>query len=354
MIRSYYVEGYKGLKSVSLSDLSRINLIVGQSSSGKTALLESIKIGLSGNPGVMWNTSTARGGIQFLPAGSNSQQFESSWRQFFSDFDSHGLMRFWMKDDADRNAMTTAFFDRDQVLNTALQSGSGSVEFISFNPLVFDRTSFTGENSRLTVKLEPSMGLQFDQGPELGIPSEVLPSSGSPNIIQIANWFSALSIEDKEHDIISTVCEAFPTISGLSVQSPQGYAQLYATLKSINRKLPITSISSGITKFVSIILAMTVYQGGVLIIDEIENGIYYKSFPTMWKTILEYSAKTNTQVFASTHSWECLSAAASEFDHSPEVYSLLQVSNRNGETIVSSVTGFDATNAIEGNIEVRR
>jgi predicted ATPase len=355
MLTSVYVEGYKGLESVGLDSLSLINIVVGQSSSGKTALLESIRIALSGNPSTMWSTALTRGSFAYLSPAASGDQFEASWRTFFPNFNSDSVMRFWLKDDDGRSATTVGFFDRETSMTQSVQSPNGGpVQSSTYNPLVFDRKSFEGASSRLGAMINPNHGLHVDQGPELGIPSEFLGYSAAGGTMQIADWFSALSIEDLEHEIVRAVCTAFPSVSGLSVQSPNGFAQLYATLNTINRKLPVTSISSGITKFITILLAMSIRRGGVVLIDEIENGIYFKMLPLLWRTIIDFASATGTQVFASTHSWECLSAAAKAFEDDAYLLTLVQVTSREGTTEATAVNGDDAVNAIEADIEVRR
>ena len=54
---------------------------------------------------------------------------------------------------------------------------------------------------------------------------------------------------------------------------------------------------------------MLVSKAKVLLIDEIENGLYYETLPQIWKGIAALAASENIQVFATTHSRECLIAA---------------------------------------------
>lgn len=355
VLHAVYIEGYKGLHEVDIENLAVINIVVGQSSSGKTALLEAIKIALSGNPSTMWTTSVSRGSIAYLPPNSTGEQFEASWKQFFTNFDSDSLIRLWVKDTEDRTASVSIVFDRNTSMTWSVESQQGGPSHVStYSPLVFDRKNFDGSISRLSSFMNAGQGLHMEQGPELGIPSEFISSSITGNSYAIADWFSALSIEDLEHDIVRTICNTFPTVSGLSVQSPNGFAQLYATLNTINRKLPVTAISSGITKFITILLAMNIRRGGVVLIDEIENAIYFKMFPQLWRTIIYFAVLTDTQIIASSHSWECLSAAATAFEEYPDLLTLLQVSSEDGVTQVNNVDGKDAINAIKGDLEVRR
>ena len=61
-------------------------------------------------------------------------------------------------------------------------------------------------------------------------------------------------------------------------------------------------------KFLSIALAMLNLHDGFVLIDEIENGLDYSSQRKLWDAIFSWSQKLNIQVFASTHSVECIRA----------------------------------------------
>ena len=47
---------------------------------------------------------------------------------------------------------------------------------------------------------------------------------------------------------------------------------------------------------------------GLLLIDEFENGLYYTVQPEIWRFIFRVARSLNIQVFATTHSWDCIEA----------------------------------------------
>jgi predicted ATP-dependent endonuclease of OLD family len=52
-----------------------------------------------------------------------------------------------------------------------------------------------------------------------------------------------------------------------------------------------------------------------LLVDEIENGVHYTRHIEMWRSIFKIARLLGVQVFASTHSWDCIEgfqAVASE------------------------------------------
>ncbi len=57
-----------------------------------------------------------------------------------------------------------------------------------------------------------------------------------------------------------------------------------------------------------ITLALVNSGDGVLVLDEIENGLHYSVLPEVWRFIFQVARRLNVQVFATTHSWDCIEA----------------------------------------------
>jgi AAA15 family ATPase/GTPase len=68
-------------------------------------------------------------------------------------------------------------------------------------------------------------------------------------------------------------------------------------------------LGEGFNRVASVLLLMAYCQDGILLIDEIENGIHYSVMGQVWKAIGDAAQEFNVQVFATTHSWECIRAA---------------------------------------------
>jgi AAA15 family ATPase/GTPase len=72
--------------------------------------------------------------------------------------------------------------------------------------------------------------------------------------------------------------------------------------------LPIRSLGDGMQRVLGIALALVNAKDGLLLIDEIENGLHYSTQPDLWRLIFQLAGKLNVQVFATTHSWDCIEA----------------------------------------------
>ena len=57
-------------------------------------------------------------------------------------------------------------------------------------------------------------------------------------------------------------------------------------------------------------LALTNSRGGILVIDEAENGLHYAVETAYWRMVLRAAHEGNVQVLATTHSWDCVKGFA--------------------------------------------
>ena len=76
----------------------------------------------------------------------------------------------------------------------------------------------------------------------------------------------------------------------------------------IAEPLPIRSLGDGMQRLLGIALALVNARDGLLLIDEIENGLHYLTQPDLWRLIFQLARDLNVQVFATTHSWDCIEA----------------------------------------------
>ncbi len=72
----------------------------------------------------------------------------------------------------------------------------------------------------------------------------------------------------------------------------------------------INEFGDGLKHWISIICSLYACKNGYLFIDEIDNGIHYTQLDKLWEIILTISKQQNVQVFATTHSKECIESYA--------------------------------------------
>ena len=106
-------------------------------------------------------------------------------------------------------------------------------------------------------------------------------------------------------------------------------------------------------KFIAILVAIGFAQNGVVLIDEIENGLHYKIHTPMWEAISDFAIQNNVQVFATTHSQEFLEAIAPLASKNGSDYSLLRTERQNGEVQIENFSGKEFAGAVESGFEIR-
>ena len=75
-------------------------------------------------------------------------------------------------------------------------------------------------------------------------------------------------------------------------------------------------MGEGIGRLLTLLLAISEAKGGLVMIDEIETGFHYSILSDVWRAIGQMAREANVQIFATTHSWECLKAAHESYSQS--------------------------------------
>lgn len=67
-------------------------------------------------------------------------------------------------------------------------------------------------------------------------------------------------------------------------------------------------LGDGVLRAFGIAVAIANSSNLPLFIDEIETGIHYTAMGDLWRSVFHLASKLNVQVFATTHSWDCIKA----------------------------------------------
>jgi len=362
MIKSLHAENFRCFKELDLSDLRRVNVVVGKNATGKTALLEAIKIAVGGTPAVLWGLNQSRGFFGGVPQPITRENFESLWSPYFFNFDSSKPITTDCCNSEDQHATVKIFFDAKKSVTVIPQQQPQQQPTlvppsVSIPPVAFERSGFGGATSTLYATVLAQGQLNFDQGPELGIVAEFFPSSAfSFNPLLPVQLFSQASLQQHEKEVFDAVKAEFePALQSLVVLSPTGTGQtgIYVGLPYLKEKLPVGNLSAGVSRFIAMLSAVLIRSKGVLLIDEIENGLSYKVFPALWKYLLKFAVDNNSQIFASTHSLECVQALGPAMEGHENDFTLLRAERVNGSSGVTRVEGKFLEAAIDQGVEVR-
>ncbi|MGH9765140.1 MAG: AAA family ATPase, partial [Blastocatellia bacterium] len=103
-------------------------------------------------------------------------------------------------------------------------------------------------------------------------------------------------------------------------------------LRGEDEPVLLRSLGDGMNRLFGIALALANAKAGVLLIDEIENGLHYSVQKDVWRLVFETATRLDVQVFATTHSLDCISAFQCAAVESKEEAMLVRLQEKNGET----------------------
>jgi hypothetical protein len=141
-----------------------------------------------------------------------------------------------------------------------------------------------------------------------------LGSSAAPSEQDIA-LFGELEAAKRLDDILPALRIIEPRLQKLGLVPTTDKPIIHGDI-GMSRLVPIPFMGEGLRRVLSIVLAIANAPGGVVLIDEIENGLHYSVHKKVWQAIAVAARKNDVQVFATTHSWECIVAANESFSAS--------------------------------------
>lgn len=82
----------------------------------------------------------------------------------------------------------------------------------------------------------------------------------------------------------------------MSIVTEEWEPTVLVWLRGENRPVPLTSLGDGMNRVLGIMLALIAAKGGLLLIDEVENGLHYSVQADLWRLILEMAEQLDVQV----------------------------------------------------------
>jgi AAA15 family ATPase/GTPase len=352
LISSVRIKNFRGFKDISLQSLDRVNLITGKNNVGKTAFLDAIFVQLGpNNPELLLRTNAFRG-IDRVDADP-----EEIWGVFFYDRDFDQPIEMTIQSTSlDKNTLriTLTSSDRSQFSRKNLNNRPNhfSTTQIKRDELVFEYKG-TGGSQKSTAILEADGEIRYQRAGMKNLKPGIFFGTRTRFPQDDAARFSRLERAGQDREVVEIMKIIEPRLKRLSVLYTGGAPLIHADIGT-RQLVPIPVMGEGMARILAIVLGMIMYEGGVALIDEIENGLHYSVLEPIWTAIAETSRKYQVQVFATTHSWECTRAAHQAFEKSNIYDFRLHRLERDGDN-VRSLT-YDNENirtSLEMNWEVR-
>lgn len=367
MYKSFEINNFRCFDKFALDNLEQVNLITGLNNSGKTALLEALFAHGGNNPVWAIQLDAFRTGIDTMSIEFKPTS-EMPWDSIFNKFDTskpvklsgktkgNGSRTVWLRTVREPKELASIGKSISIPYGAKPESGKAATIFDSM-PILELRC----ENGRKTSK-HPYY-LIFDQK-RGGLRPEPIPPvppfqtifvfarGGGPSY-QDADRFGALQKSGQKDVLLKALQIIEPRLNTIEMVISGGQSMIYGDI-GLGRLIPLSVMGGGLVRLTSLVLAITDAPKGVVLVDEIENGIHHSVLPKLWKAIRTVAQQYDTQIFATTHSFECIAAAHEEFKkHATYDFRLYRLDRINGDVTTVTYDKETLEAAIETGLELR-
>lgn len=346
LLGSLKVENFRILQDFEVRKLGRVNLIVGKNNSGKSTVLEALRIYAgAANPALLaqiaveHNEKTRRGNDEAMD-GISELPFQGLFTgRAFPESDKTKIYI------GEHDAATKCFVKiaHRYFIEHQEETKDADGEIFSRTKRKFisneDMRNFSAyhEKQALAIKSGSQEGLgliELENYWEGGIKSvywnlqDNLPCSHIPtqfvSIDELADIWDNILFSDYATHVkqgLKIIAEDFEDLGFVKSDSQSGavsravFGSVFkrsckVKLKNINRAVPLNSLGDGMLRVLQLLLKIFPAKGGFLLIDEFENGLHYAIQEKVWRLLFDLAEKLDIQVFATTHSWDCIESFA--------------------------------------------
>lgn len=357
MYRRVRVENFRGIPDLTVDDLARVNLFVGPNNAGKTSLLEALLLLQSpGAPDITTVVNQARGLLEpFLG--------ELAWNNFFPGMkpdrtitlegtDVQGIIH-TLSISLTRPEIETVSPQSDGLPNRAGLAVTGIASMLAPSVILHfrykaDDAQPVETQARLTGQIQEISRAELDRGG-----TAFLPVGPSLSPQSLATLFTQVQDMGELDGVIDSLRPQLSGLRTLSLGFTEGRPFIRAHIEGLDRPLPLQFLGGG-TGRLAAILFVTLTIDGLVLIDEIDTGIYYQNLLGAWQSVDAASARRNVQIFATTHSLECVRAALLAFEGAHEsALRIYRIEHSKGRIRAVGYDQQTAAASLEMGLEVR-
>lgn len=338
----FKVENFKKFDSLEVKDIGQFNLIVGDNNVGKTCLLEALLLtendygslskhllNVLKNRGIINGNLSKKGGVN-LNLVKNSiiknKKKEYIFYSFFPEF---------LEDEEEYSSEISKYYITDKI-------------FQEDNQNIFD-------NDEETITFDVLFNIKSNYN-FYNFPFISFNSIFEEDIYQLYNDLKTK--RDKEN-LINTIQVVDSNI--IDVELRQNFDDLESvfllSFKNKDEFVPLNYLGDGFKRIFYIILKVLSLRGKRIMIDEIETGIHHSRQKDFLKNIMIVCKELEVQLFATTHSEECIKAfyeASIELEQEENIR-LISLEEGKNEKIYATTNRFENIKAgLISNVEFRK
>lgn len=357
MIQNLHITNYRAFEQIDIDPLKRVNLIVGANNAGKTSLLEAIYLLVSQDKQNSLAVILQERG-EFLSDARDLRRGRSNPNQTSLN-------------QIEGYLVAHLFYGRTPGLHAPIKLRS-SLPPTRLSLSIGNGQDKKGDNHYLT--LESETGATEPTSEKMALENSVLRSFPrwkrdfpQPSDIQfmttnhvdyaeMASSWDRIVLTPSEESVVEALRLIEPGIERISFTGGRtSHSGILVRLLGEETPIPLDSMGDGVRRILAIIIALVGVGPGTLLIDEIDTGLYYAALKDMWRVVIETAVKQDAQVFATTHSWDCVKAFQQALSQSPhhQEGSLIRLDREGKQIQVTTYNADELAIAIPQGIEVR-
>jgi len=304
MLKQLSIKNLRGITDLVMDDLGQVNLFVGANNSGKTTVLEALFYLLGApNPALPLVTNALRG-MRLLS--------DELLATFFHDMNAGDPVTIAGRFENDGRAcdgeLKISLVKREREIEPVAPEG-GVVPRKRNGSSVMEKEVglelvHVEDNARRSARVYLKDGKIEPEGDTEPLRRVVFLSPMGDS--EWKSRFAKIQSRKRVPEVIQHLQKIDPSITDLRLND----AGLVEADIGLEKLIPVNLMGGGLVRFFSIVLTLYDLEGDVLLVDEIETGLHHSSQQELWNAVFDLAHTMNVQVFATTHSYECIQAFA--------------------------------------------
>lgn len=378
MLTSLHVSGFRDLRELEVERLGPVNLFVGANNSGKTSLLEAVEIFLGrGDPRALFagcarREETLRNerqlvidvchlfhghrllpGAEFCVRGQNGGD-----RSVHVQVPKERLSATEMRRLGER--LERSRIGRQELLTGLEVDERGGVDDEILALRVW--TKGWEEDVETLLPLSELGGAPYLDyltrrrrfGDDEGVAFNFITTAGL-DPVQLVRLWDGIVLGAEEAMVLDSLRIVEPRIERIAAVSREVSSGAFVLrLRGGDQRVPLGSMGDGIRRLLALSACLARSANGTVLIDEIDTGLHHSVMSKMWKLVVATAIRRKIQVFATTHSMDCVNALASLCEEEPTLKSAIllhRVEKNRGATVLYDADELEK--AAAAGIEVR-
>lgn len=326
MLKTLAISGFRCFKSYKLADLTTVNLIVGKNNSGKTSVLEAIHLLASGGHLSAFSDITRRRG-ELVSSYRTPYRGVSISHLFFGHECQPGA-RFDLSSNDGQRKLSAAVQTLEEVGEEADKWKVRSRDRLQEDPDSED--FFPAFGLRITGPVDEQIDvLPLDE--DGTVQSRLFPprrvrtgTSGTPVLFvdlsmsfgNVSHFWDGILAKGREREIVEDMRLLLPDIDSIHFLRRE---VILVGLRGGGRRMPIGSYGDGLRRLLDLRLNLEAAADGFLLIDEIDTGLHWTIMEDLWRLLVEVAKKSKVQIFATTHSLDCIKGLGALMQSHPDL-----------------------------------